>query len=173
MPAASKTSLAILPLLALLAACDAAPYHEGHAVSAAPPPDLSGALGAPVVVAQGGAPVSGSTIPVTPLPVRLSAPELASTFSNNTAEGVSSTGAPYAAYFAGDGAEHFRAGSFEDSGRWRVLADGRLCTTLPSLGDGAESCYVMYRNGTTLTFAAPDGTALGTVTVVAGDPMNL
>lgn len=173
MPAASKTSLAILPLLALLAACDAAPYHEGHAVSAAPPPDLSGALGAPVAVAPVGAPVSGSTVPVAPLPVRMSAPELAETFANNTAEGVSSTGAPYAAYFVGDGSERFLSGGFRDSGRWRVLADGRLCTSLSSLSDRGESCYVMYRSGATITFAAPDGTAVGSVTVVAGDPMNL
>jgi hypothetical protein len=171
MIAASKATLAILPLLALIAACDPSPYHEGHSVSAAPPPDLSGALGAPVAVAP--APVSGSTVPVAPLPVRMSAPEIAATFADNTAEGVSSTGAPYAAYFVADGSERFLSGGFRDYGRWRVLGDGRLCTSLLSLGRGAESCYVMYRNGNTITFAASDGTAIGSFAIVAGDPMHL
>jgi hypothetical protein len=168
---ASRATLAILPLLALLAACGSASHREGHAVSA-PPPDLSGALGGPVAAAPAGVLVSGSTLPLAPLPERMSAPELAATFANNTAEGMSATGAPYAAFFGGDGSERFRAGSFATVGRWRVLADGRFCTRLAALGSG-ESCYVMYRNGTTLTFAAPDGAALGSVTVVAGNPMSL
>ena len=171
MTAASKATLAVLPLLALLAACGAGPDQEGRAVSAGPA--LSGVLGAPVGVVPAGAPASGSTLPGAPLPAPMSAPEIATTFANNTAEGVSSTGAPYAAYFLADGAERFLSGSFRDYGHWRVLGDGHLCTSLLSLSHGEEVCYVMYRNGTTITFAASDGTAIGSFAIVAGDPMHL
>jgi hypothetical protein len=161
----------MLPLLALLAACDRVPYHGGHAVSAVPP-DITGSLGAPVAMAPApDPPLSGSTVPP-PLPMRMSAPELARTFADNTAKGISSSGIPYAAYFAGDGSERFRAGSVMDVGRWRVSADDRLCTSLATLGSG-ESCYMMYRSGSTITFGAPDGTAIGSVTVVSGNPMSL
>jgi hypothetical protein len=172
MPAASKL-LPLLPALALLAACEPAPYHPGHAVSAAPPPNLTGALGTPLAPAAT-MPLAGSSVPVVPgAPLRLSAPEIAAAFTNNTAQGVSTNGSPYAAYFAADGQERFRSGDFSDVGTWRVLPDGRFCSTLTNLGSGAEQCYIMYRSGDTITFQRPDGITVGSVNIVAGDPLSL
>ena len=45
-------------------------------------------------------------------PIRMSATEVASMLANNTAEGVTTNGLPYAAYFTPDGHERFREGTF-------------------------------------------------------------
>jgi hypothetical protein len=169
--------LPLLSALVLLAACEAAPYHPGHAVSAAPPPppppNLTGAIGAPLAPAAT-MPLAGSSVPVVPgAPMRLSATEIADAFTNNTAQGVTANGLPYAAYFAADGQERFRAGSYNDVGTWRVLPDGRLCTELSQVGQGAEQCYIMYRSGNTISFQRPDGITVGSVNIVDGDPLSL
>lgn len=175
--AALSKLLPLLPALVLLAACEAAPYHPGHAVSAAPPPppppNLTGALGTPLAPAAT-MPLAGSSVPVVPgAPMRLSADEIAAAFTNNTAQGVAADGQPYAAYFTADGQERFRAGAFTDVGTWRVLPDGRFCSALTRLGGGGEECYIMYRSGNAITFQRPDGVTVGSVTVVAGDPLSL
>ena len=176
MPALLKHLLILLPVLALVAACEPAPYHPGEAVSVAPPPPtLPGALGVPVAGATD-LPYSGGTVapgiaPATP--VRLSANDIAATFSNNTAEGVSSNGLAYAAFFSSDGHERFREGTFTDVGTWRVLPDGRFCSTLVRVSGNVEECYVMYRSGNTITYHRPEGVPIGTVRVVPGNPQGL
>ena len=174
MPATPKCLL-LLPALAALAACDPAPYRTGpSAYETPPPPDMTGTLGGPqafadVAVASNATPVMPASPLVPAAPLRMSAPEVAAAFTNNTAEGVSSAGQPYAAYFTADGVEHFRIGDFDDRGRWRILPDGRFCTSLSRLG-GGESCYVLYRSGpATITFETPGGLALGNLTLVRGD----
>ena len=177
MPAVPKSLLLMmLPVLALVAACEPAPYHPGEAVSAAPPPPaLPGALGVPVA-GDTAMPYSGGTVapgiaPATPM--RLSATDIAATLANNTAEGVSSNGLAYAAYFSPEGRERFREGTFSDVGTWRVLPDGRFCSTLVRVSGNVEQCYVMYRSGNAVTYQRPDGVTIGTVTVVPGNPQGL
>lgn len=172
MPAASKLLL-LVPALALLAACESAPYHPGHAVSAAPPPppNLTGALGAPLAPAVT-MPMAGSTVPPG-TPMRLSATEISTMLANNTAQGVTTDGQPYAAFFSADGQERFREGNFADAGSWRVLPDGRFCSLLPRLSGNAEECYIMYRSGNAITFQRPDGLTVGSVNVVPGNPLGI
>ena len=180
MRAASNSVIMLLPVLALLAACEPAPYHPADTVAAVPPttavqlaPALTGALGAPL---SPGAtvPLAGSSVPVVPgTPLRMTASEVAATFTNNTAQGVTADGLSYAAYFAPTGQERFRQGAFADIGTWRVLPDGRFCTALVQLSGNIEQCYIMYRNGNNVTFQRADGVTVGSVSVVAGDPLNL
>src|SRR5580704_1952391 len=104
MPMALKPVAMILPVLALLAGCATAPYQSGDAypsgsAASAPPPDLSGALGVPIATPMA-PPLSGSSVATLPAtPVRMSAPEIAVTLTNNTAQGYAANGLPYAAYF--------------------------------------------------------------------------
>lgn len=167
--------LPALPALLLLAACEAAPYHPGHAVSAAPPPpppNMTGALGVPLAPAAT-MPMSGASMPVVPgAPMRLSAMDVSAAFANNTAQGYTTQGLPYAAYFAADGQERFREGGYSDTGTWRVLPDGRFCSSLHKFG-GGEECYIMYRSGNTISFQRADGVTVGSVSILAGDPLNL
>src|SRR6185437_864472 len=177
MPAISKL-LPVLPALVLLAACEAAPYHPGHAVSAAPPPpppppNMTGALGVPLAPAAT-MPMSGGSVPVVPgAPMRLSAADVSAAFANNTAQGYTTQGLPYAAYFAADGQERFREGGYSDTGTWRVLPDGRFCSSLSRFGGGGEECYIMYRSGNAISFQRADGVTVGSVRMLAGDPLNL
>jgi hypothetical protein len=106
-------------------------------------------------------------------PMRMSAPEITTAFANNTVQGVTADGRPYAAFFTADGTQRFREGDFTDVGTWRVLPDGRFCSALTRLGDNAEQCYVMYRSANTITFEQPDGVTVGSVNLLPGDPSNL
>jgi hypothetical protein len=176
MRAATK-SLMSASVLALVAACNPHPYsHDTYATAAPPPPPaLPGALGVPLAPGQI-APLSGSTVPpgVAPTtPIRMSATDIGSTLVNNTAEGVTTNGLPYAAYFTPDGHERFREGNFTDIGTWRVTPDGRFCSALVQLSANTEECYVMYRVGNNVTFQRPNGTTVGNVTVVPGNPQGL
>ena len=172
MPAASKSVVLLLPALAVLAACEPAPYHPSHAVSA-PPPAMAGALGAPLAPSATTA-LAGSTVPPAPAtPERMSATDIAATLSNNTAEGVTANGLGYAAYFAANGEERFRQGAFNDAGTWRVRPDGELCSAMVQLNGNVEQCYLMYRSGNVVTFQRPDGVTVGSVTVVPGNPLSL
>jgi hypothetical protein len=186
MPQPSRVLL--LSALALLAACAS---HErrvatpaaGSAPSAQPaPPPLTGALGAPIapippsLKANEG--LSGGSTAPAPVampgkPVRMSANEITAALSNNSVRGVTTEGKPYTIYFAGNGHESFEQASFRDSGTWRVMPDGRLCSTLARVSDDTQQCYVMYRSGSRLTFESPEGVTVGDVTVVPGNPESL
>ena len=183
-----SSKLLLLPALALLAACAS---HETRvatpAASSQPPapssPALTGALGAPIAPmppaagANGGTQFSGTTSPapvaMPGAPTRMSANEITAALSNNTAEGVTTEGLPYDIYFSGDGQERFRQANFADSGTWRVLPDGRLCTSLARVNDDTQQCYVMYKKGQTITFDSPEGVTVGNVTIVPGNPKRL
>ena len=186
MPVPSK--LLLLPALALLAACAS---HETRVATPAPaassvppsPPPLTGALGAPIAPlpptarASDGTQFSGSTAPA-PIampgaPTRMSANEISAALSNNTAEGVTTEGLPYDIYFSGDGHERFRQANFADNGTWRVRPDGRLCSSLARVSDDTQQCYILYKNGQTLTFESPEGVTVGNVTVLPGNPKRL
>jgi hypothetical protein len=175
------SKLLLLPALALLAACAS---HETRVAtpgaSSVPPspPPLTGALGAPIApVPQAGTQLSGSTAPapvaMPGAPTRMSANEITSALSNNTAEGVTTEGLPYTIYFSGDGRERFRQSGFSDDGTWRVMPDGRLCSSLTRVSDGTQQCYIMYKKGETLTFESPEGVTVGNVTMVPGNPKQL
>jgi hypothetical protein len=107
------------------------------------------------------------------LPARLSTNEIATLIAGNTATGIARNGQPYYLYFARDGRVRFREGDFSDSGTWRVTSDGMLCTSMAKTNVGAEQCYALYREGTNVSFARPDGAKIGSFTVLAGDPQNL
>ena len=171
----SLKSLAFaLPFLA--AACNPSPYRvNGPPPQAAEPPVATGALGAPyapgTVVASSGSTIAPIANPSAPM--RMSATDIAAALSNNTASGMTTNGQPYAIYFAGNGQERYREGAFNDAGTWRVLPDGRLCSSLVRLSNNSEECYIMYRTGNTLSFQAPDGVSTGSVAVTPGNPQNL
>jgi hypothetical protein len=121
-----------------------------------------------VVVANG---VSGSSVAMPG--TRLTAAEVRILIAGNTAAGIAANGQPYYAYFRPDSAVAFRQADLADSGSWRVLPDGRICSTLTRINAGAEQCYSLYRNGTNVDYHRPDGNRVGTFTVEAGDPQNL
>lgn len=183
-----SSKLLLLPALALLAACASRePQVKTPTASSAPPapssPVLTGALGAPITPmppaagANGDTQFAGSTSPapvaMPGAPTRMSANEITAALSNNTAEGVTSEGHPYQIYFSGDGQERFRQANFADKGTWRVLPDGRLCTSLARVNDDTQQCYVMYKKGQTITFDSPEGVTVGNVTMVPGNPKRL
>jgi hypothetical protein len=186
MPTLSR-SLMLLPALALLAACASPETRVAPAATSSPPspPPLTGALGAPIAPAplppdatKTPMPLSGGTTAPAPVampgaPNRLSAGEIAAALSNNTAQGLTTDGAPYSLYFSGDGQERFRQGDFSDAGTWRVLPDGRFCSALVRVSNDNQQCYIMYRSGQTITFQRPDGVTVGNVTVVPGNPDHL
>ncbi len=171
-----KALLTLLPAASLLAACATGSYYDEHRATAAPPPPpppLPGSLG---VSPGASSSLSGTTVapPLrTTAPMRMSASEIAATLSNNTVQGVSSNGLPYAIYFAGNGQERFREGSFVDTGTWHVRPEGLFCSTLVRLNGDREQCYAMYRSGDTITFARPDGVAIGSIGVVPGNPNGI
>jgi hypothetical protein len=105
--------------------------------------------------------------------LRLTAAEVRVLIAGNTAAGIAANGQPYYAYFRPDGAVEFRQADLSDSGSWRVMPDGRICSTLTRINAGAEQCYSLYRNGTNVDYHRPDGNRVGTFTVEAGDPQNL
>jgi hypothetical protein len=183
-----SSRLLLLPALALLAACTSREARVAtSSASSAPPapssPVLTGALGAPIAPlppaagANGGRQFSGTTSPapvaMPGAPTRMSANEITAALSNNTAEGVTTEGLPYEIYFSGDGHERFRQANFADNGTWRVLPDGRLCTSLARVSDDTQQCYVMYKKGETITFESPEGVTVGNMTVVPGNPKRL
>src|SRR6185312_5762674 len=145
-----SSKLLLLPAVALLAACASHEARETTPTARSQPPSrsspvLTGALGAPIAPmpsagATGGTQFSGSTTPapvaMPGAPTRMSANEITAALSNNTAEGVTTEGLPYEIYFSGDGQERFRQANFADNGTWRVLPDGRLCTSLARVSDG-------------------------------------
>jgi len=171
----------LLPALALAAACASSQTHVAPAATSSPPP-LTGALGAPIAPAplptdatRAPLPLSGGSTAPAPVampgaPTRMSAAEIAAALSNNTAQGITTEGASYALYFVGDGQERFRQGGFSDVGTWRVLPDGRFCSTLVRVSSDNQQCYIMYRSGQNITFQRPDGVTVGSVTVVPGNP---
>jgi len=177
MAAPSKLSVMLLPALALLAACSSTPHHEANAVVVPPPPPpMPGALGTPgnpSAAALSGTTVAPGAIVEPNAPMRMSATDIATAFANNTAEGVTANGLPYAIYFGRNGQERFRQGSFDDSGTWQVLPDGRFCSSLVRISANSEECYIMYRTGDVISFQRPDGVTIGSVRVVPGNPQNL
>lgn len=121
-----------------------------------------------VVVANG---ISGSSVPMPR--TRLTAIEVQTLMTGNTAAGIAANGQPYYAFFRRNGGVEFRQATIVDSGSWRVLPDGRICSTLTNINSGTEQCYALYRNGTNVDYDRPDGNRMGTFTVEAGNPQNL
>jgi hypothetical protein len=164
MRAICRPLLFVLP--AALAAC----------VTSAPPPPPVVVTTPPqraVIVTPPPVVYSGSSMAAPAAAMRLSAPEIQSLLANNTAVGVGATGVPYDVYFAGNGVAHFREPGLADTGSWRVLPDGNLCSTLPHVAQGVEHCYTVARYGNVILYQRPDGVAEGSIRVVTGNPLDL
>lgn len=184
MPMPSR--LVLLAALAALAACQSRETSVATPAASSVPPSaprtpLTGALGAPIAPvppmpqAADGTPLSGDSTAPAPvampgMPTRMSASEITAALTDNTVRGVTTEGSPYTMYFAGDGREHFRHADMSDTGTWRVLPDGRFCSSLNHLSADTQQCYIMYRNGQSITFQTPEGVTVGDVTVVPGNP---
>jgi hypothetical protein len=178
MPASFRSLILALPALGALGGCGI--FGFGSSPPPVPPatppaPALNGALGAPApgtpVQAFSGSSVAPSVAPSAPMP--LSAADALALLANNTAIGLTNAGVPYLVYFSNDGAARFREETLADSGTWRVLPDGELCSKLPNISNGAETCYRLARYGDVLIYERPNGPALGSIRVVAGNPQNL
>ncbi len=126
-------------------------------------PVYSGSSSAPAVAPRGAAGAG----------LRLTASEALALLADNTAIGLTDAGVPYMVYFSNDGAAHFREDTLADTGTWRVLPDGQVCSELPSISHGAETCFALARYGDVILYQRPDGLALGSIRVVAGNPQNL
>jgi Protein of unknown function (DUF995) len=135
-------------------------------VAAAPVYPATGSVTAPPAAAGVVAvPASGGPMAVN---------DILATLTNNTVSGVAGNGQSYYAWYGQGGRLRFRQGSNVDSGTWIVTADGRLCSVLSHAAGGNEACYKLYRDsGGAYRFATADGTAIGTFTVLAGNPQNL
>jgi hypothetical protein len=116
---------------------------------------------------------STTTTTVVSSSAQLNAAEIYALLSGNTASGTASNGQLYAMLFRNDGQLRFREGEFRDRGGWRVSTDGRLCATLKVIDVGAENCYALSRNGTNIDLSGRDGSKVGSLTVLPGDPQNL
>src|SRR6185437_2974223 len=135
----ARPLLFLLPALGLLAACGYAPRPRVAAALPPPPaPAISGALVAPqgsFGASSSGAPYSGSSAAPAAAPggaaIRLPASDTLALLANNTAVGLTDAGVPYHVYFANNGVARFREETLVDSGTWRVLPDGTVCSRLP------------------------------------------
>lgn len=162
-----------LPALALAGCYSDSPPPM---TEAPPPPTVSGAFVAP---GMSTAPVySGSSVAPAPVAapgsaVRLSASDAMALLANNTAVGLTDAGIPYDVYFANNGTARFREQALVDGGTWRVLPDGSVCSRLPRIAQGTESCYLLSRYGDVILYHRADGLAMGSIRVVSGNPRNL
>lgn len=179
MPATPRMLLFLAPALGALAGCGMFAHSENRApppIAAAPAATINGAMIAPSPPAPPMPVYSGSSLPLAPAQgagLRLSASETLALLANNTAVGLTDSGVPYMVYFDNSGAAHFREDTLADTGTWRVLPDGEMCSQLPSISHGAETCYALARYGDVILYQRPDGVALGSIRVVAGNPQNL
>jgi hypothetical protein len=106
-------------------------------------------------------------------PARLTANEVFVLLTDNTASGIATNGQANAMLFRHDGQLRFREGLFKDRGAWRVSTDGQLCATLKEVDVGMENCYTLSRNGTNVDLGDRNGSKVGSLTVLPGDPQNL
>jgi len=150
----SRQALLALPTLVLLAAC------SGHTErSAAANPTVT-----PAPPAYSGASTAAGA--------RMTASEVQSVLAGHTVTGVAESGQPYYAYLGPNGQVRFVEGATRDSGTWRVLPDGRLCSQLNKINAGSETCYIIHRTASGMVYDRPDGTT-GSFTVMPGNPQNL
>jgi hypothetical protein len=64
-----------------------------------------------------------------------------------------------------------RRGGVVETGTWRVMPDGEICSVRTSAP--TEQCYRLWREGNLIRFDRPDGTPIGSVTVLPGNPTAL
>src|ERR1700747_2184627 len=100
----------------------------------------------------------------------MSSADVKSLLVNNTATGVARNGETYYAWFGPSGQIHYEQGAARDTGTWRILRDGSVCSLMTRRQDKGEQCYSLYRSGNVLTFDQPDGTTVGSFSVLAGNP---
>jgi hypothetical protein len=169
MSASPRVLFVALPAFAVLAACDSSPTLT------APPPDSpSMPMTSGVSAANSGmmTELSGSTTPPSQ-PIRLTSVDIQSMLVNNTATGTAGNGETYYAWFGPTGQIRFEQGTLRDTGTWRTLPDGRLCSLMTRHQADGEECYSLYRSGDALTYDRPDGSPIGNFAVLAGNPRDL
>jgi hypothetical protein len=171
----SRVFLAALPAVAMLAACGSsptatAPPPPGATSTAPATPMTSGALAANSGLMTA---LSGSTTPPETQPTRLDSAAIQSTLVNNTVTGLASNGETYYAWFGPTGQVHYEQGAVRDTGTWRTLPDGKLCSQMARHQADGEQCYTLYRSGSVMTFEQADGNTLGSFSVLPGNPQDL
>jgi hypothetical protein len=107
-----------------------------------------------------------------PPPPTLTAAELKSAFVGNTQKGESINGV-FAIYMAPNGRIHGKFDVGQDSGKWSITDDGKLCATWRGLFGHHESCRTVLKKGAGYVFLEPEGEVAATVTVVPGNPYKL
>ena len=159
----SRLVLAALPVVLMLAACS-----SDNASSTMTPSGPTTATTAPMAPPA----ASGSTM-AEPSPTHLSSADVRSLLVNNTATGVARDGQTYYAWFSPSGQIRYEQGASRDTGTWRTLSNGSLCSLMARRKDKGEQCYSLYRSGNVLTFDQPDGTTVGSFSVLPGNPQAL
>ena len=101
------------------------------------------------------------------------ASDVQSILANNTVTGIARNGQTYFAWFGPTGQLRFAQGTIRDTGTWRTLPDGQLCSQMRRVDADAEECYTLYHNGSVMTFNRPDGSMAGSFTVLSGNPQDL
>jgi hypothetical protein len=115
---------------------------------------------------------AGTSMPVV-MRAHLTQSQVLALLTNNTARGVDTNGRPYDAYLASGGIFRMDRQGITQTGTWRVLPDGQICSALSNSGAAAEQCYYLTPESNYVRYDRSDGTPLGTFVVVAGNPQNL
>ncbi len=104
--------------------------------------------------------------------VRLTADQIRQQLIDHTLSGVIG-GLPFELYSASDGTQKVKMTKFNDTGTWRIIADGHWCRTWKVAYGGKEDCFTVYKNGETYHSVTPEGAARSSYTAKPGNPDHL
>src|ERR1700722_7911290 len=80
-------------------------------------------------------------------PVTLTAAEVRTALVGMTNYGTAKDGQPFVSYIVPDGSIMIRGTGYADTGRYRILDDGRFCAQYRTIRNGAELCQPVVRVG--------------------------
>lgn len=104
--------------------------------------------------------------------IQLSQNEIAKAFPGNTIRGEGSKG-QFTNYYQKDGRKLSKEGDQVTTRRWWINDEGHWCETLFA-DHGRDSCNAaIYNHGHRLTWYSEKGAAIGSFSLVAGDPQGL
>jgi|SRR5579872_1216866 len=91
----------------------------------------------------------------------LTGEQITSALSGRVTTGYQDSGSPYRITYQADGTQTLQSGKFFDTGKW-VVRGNQLCLTWNKKFSGQEQCYLVSRDGNTISYFHPDGSASGT-----------